>query len=91
MYLIYEMVANVVCTITGWAPATEDQAVARVHRLGQTREVRIWRLIVRGSIEERVLNIQEEKRQLVGKAFRDKPTSGQNKQVSLNDVRKVLA
>ncbi|KAH7030904.1 SNF2 family N-terminal domain-containing protein [Microdochium trichocladiopsis] len=81
---------TVILADSWWAPATEDQAVARVHRLGQTREVRIWRLIVKGSIEERVLGIQAEKRELVGKAFRDKPTTGQTKQVSLNDVRKVL-
>ncbi|KAJ1333638.1 SMARC subfamily A3 [Microdochium nivale] len=81
---------TVILADSWWAPATEDQAVARVHRLGQTREVRIWRLIVKGSIEERVLGVQEEKRQLVGKAFRDKPVAGQAKKVSLNDVRKVL-
>jgi len=81
---------TVILADSWWAPATEDQAVARVHRLGQTREVRIWRLIVKGSIEERVLGVQEEKRQLIGKAFRDKPTTGQNKQASINDVRKVL-
>lgn len=83
------MIANA-DKIPGWAPATEDQAVARVHRLGQTREVRIWRLVVKGSVEERVLGIQDEKRQLIGKAFRDKPTTGQNKQASVKDVRKVL-
>ncbi|KXJ92263.1 RAD5-like protein [Microdochium bolleyi] len=81
---------TVILADSWWAPATEDQAVARVHRLGQIREVRIWRLIVKGSIEERVLGIQEEKRQLVGKAFRDKQASGQAKKVSLNDVKKVL-
>ncbi|KAJ5573642.1 uncharacterized protein N7459_008069 [Penicillium hispanicum] len=54
-----------------WAPAIEDQAVDRVYRLGQKRETTVWRLIMEDSIEERVLNIQERKRQLMLAAFRE--------------------
>lgn len=42
-------------------PAAEAQAVERVHRLGQVRDVEIVRYIMRGSIEEKILEIQEEK------------------------------
>ena len=55
-----------------WAPAIEDQAVDRVHRLGQKRETKVFRLVVGGSIEERVLGIQEDKRKLMGLAFAEK-------------------
>ncbi|KAJ5908428.1 hypothetical protein N7495_001110 [Penicillium taxi] len=54
-----------------WAPAIEDQAVDRVYRLGQKRSTTVWRLIVEGSIEQRVLEIQERKRQLMLSAFRE--------------------
>ncbi|KAJ5716325.1 hypothetical protein N7493_008236 [Penicillium malachiteum] len=54
-----------------WAPAIEDQAVDRVYRLGQTRETTVWRLIMEGSIEQRVLDIQGRKRELMQAAFRE--------------------
>ncbi|KAJ5462877.1 hypothetical protein N7475_007821 [Penicillium sp. IBT 31633x] len=54
-----------------WAPAIEDQAVDRVYRLGQKRETTVWRLVMEGSIEERVLAIQERKRSLMLAAFRE--------------------
>jgi SWI/SNF-related matrix-associated actin-dependent regulator of chromatin subfamily A3 len=54
-----------------WAPAIEDQAVDRVYRLGQKRETTVWRLVMEGSIEERVLSIQERKRSLMLAAFRE--------------------
>jgi len=46
--------------------------VDRVHRLGQEREVTVWRLVMEGSIEERVLGVQSEKRRLAGMALREK-------------------
>jgi SWI/SNF-related matrix-associated actin-dependent regulator of chromatin subfamily A3 len=55
-----------------WAPAIEDQAVDRVHRLGQKRETKVFRLVVEGSVEERVLGIQDEKRKLMSLAFAEK-------------------
>ena len=45
-------------------PAAEAQAVDRVHRLGQTREVEVVRFIMNQSVEERVLSIQKKKRDL---------------------------
>lgn len=54
-----------------WAPAIEDQAVDRVYRLGQKRETTVWRLVVEESIEERVLDIQKRKRDLMNTAFRE--------------------
>ena len=54
-----------------WAPAIEDQAVDRVYRLGQKRDTTVWRLVMEGSIEDRVLDIQETKRKLMLEAFRE--------------------
>ncbi|KAH7425334.1 hypothetical protein KP509_11G049800 [Ceratopteris richardii] len=52
-----------------WNPAIEEQAMDRVHRLGQTRDVEIVRLVVQDSIEERILELQEKKRNLASSAF----------------------
>ena len=47
-----------------WNPATEAQAVDRTHRIGQTRNVMVYRLIAAGTIEEKVLALQARKAEL---------------------------
>lgn len=47
-----------------WNPAVEAQAVDRAHRIGQVRQVFAYRLIARDTIEEKVLQLQEKKRNL---------------------------
>ncbi len=47
-----------------WNPAVEDQASDRAHRIGQQRPVTIYRLAVRNSIEEKVIRLHGEKREL---------------------------
>ena len=47
-----------------WNPAVEDQASDRAHRIGQQRPVTIYRLIVRESIEEKILDLHKKKRDL---------------------------
>ena len=45
-----------------WNPATEDQATDRAHRIGQTRDVDVIRLIAQGTIEEKVTDLSKRKR-----------------------------
>jgi superfamily II DNA or RNA helicase len=47
-----------------WNPAVESQAIDRAHRIGQSRHVFGYRLIARDTVEERVLELQQHKRQL---------------------------
>ncbi|KAK4144470.1 SNF2 family N-terminal domain-containing protein [Dichotomopilus funicola] len=47
-----------------WNPTLEEQALARIHRLGQTREVTTVRFYIRDSFEERVIELQNDKKQL---------------------------
>ena len=47
-----------------WNPAAEEQAIDRVYRIGQLREVCVSRLVVKNSIEERMLKLAEQKRAL---------------------------
>ncbi|XP_038976199.1 LOW QUALITY PROTEIN: putative SWI/SNF-related matrix-associated actin-dependent regulator of chromatin subfamily A member 3-like 1 [Phoenix dactylifera] len=72
-----------------WNPALEEQAMDRVHRIGQQQDVRVVRLIVRGSIEERILELQERKKKLASGAFGSKAAKEQ-KQMRVEDVRIVM-
>jgi SNF2 family DNA or RNA helicase len=47
-----------------WNPAVEAQAIDRAHRIGQTRQVFAYRLIARDTVEEKVLELQQTKRDL---------------------------
>ena len=44
-----------------WNPATEAQAVDRIHRIGQTRKVMVYRLVAKGTLEEKVMALKEKK------------------------------
>lgn len=50
-----------------WNPAVEDQATDRAHRFGQTNIVEVIKLIARNSIEEKIIDLQDEKRKLIEK------------------------
>jgi SNF2 family DNA or RNA helicase len=48
-----------------WNPTVEDQAVDRCHRIGQKKEVHVYRLVMDGSLESQVLALQKNKRDMV--------------------------
>ena len=54
-----------------WNPAVEAQAIDRAHRIGQNRPVFVYRLIARGSIEEKILILQDKKRALADLLWSD--------------------
>ncbi len=68
-----------------WNPAVEDQASDRAHRMGQTRPVTVYRLVTKGTVEQRVLELHSRKRQLA-----DDLISGNEKATSL-DVGDLMA
>jgi SNF2 family DNA or RNA helicase len=47
-----------------WNPAVEDQASDRAHRIGQLRPVTIYRIVSKGSIEEKIVSLHQHKREL---------------------------
>jgi len=47
-----------------WNPAAEDQAAGRAHRMGQARPVTVYRLVMAGSVEERIIELHRDKRGL---------------------------
>jgi SWI/SNF-related matrix-associated actin-dependent regulator of chromatin subfamily A3 len=61
-----------------------------VHRLGQTRETRVFRLIMKDSIEDRVMDIQRRKRELMMVAFAERQGK-RGKETSVADIERLLA
>ncbi|CAL9191464.1 unnamed protein product [Musa hybrid cultivar] len=54
-----------------WNPAVEEQAVMRIHRIGQTKSVAIKRFIVKGTVEERMEMVQARKQRMISGALTD--------------------
>lgn len=54
-----------------WNPAVEEQAVMRIHRIGQMKRVTIKRFIVKGTVEERMEAVQARKQQMIAGALTD--------------------
>ena len=50
-----------------WNPAIEDQATDRAHRFGQKSNVEVIKLIAKGTIEEKILKLQEDKKEVIGR------------------------
>ncbi len=72
-----------------WNPAVEDQATDRAHRIGQRKVVQIFRLIARGSIEEKIALLKEDKRRLISEIIQ----SGEDglQKLSLEELRGLLS
>jgi non-specific serine/threonine protein kinase len=48
-----------------WNPAVETQAVDRAHRIGQNKRVFVYKMVSKGTIEEKILELQEKKKKIV--------------------------
>ena len=71
-----------------WNPAAEAQATDRAHRIGQTRVVTSYKLICAGTVEEKVLALQESKRALLADVFEASAEAAAK--LSLADLRALL-
>lgn len=66
-----------------WNPFVEEQAIDRVHRLNQTVDVKVFRLTIRDSVEERIIELQERKRELAKHAIEGGDAAGK---LSMEDI-----
>ncbi|XP_022142118.1 helicase-like transcription factor CHR28 isoform X2 [Momordica charantia] len=69
-----------------WNPTTEDQAIDRAHRIGQTRPVTVLRLTVRDTVEDRILALQQKKREMVSSAFGEDEAGGRQTRLTVEDL-----
>lgn len=69
-----------------WNPAIEDQASDRAHRIGQTRPVTIYRLVCKNSIEEKIVKLHQEKRDLAGSLLEGSDISAKMSSEDLLDL-----
>ncbi|KAL6614383.1 hypothetical protein ACP70R_036653 [Stipagrostis hirtigluma subsp. patula] len=69
-----------------WNPTTEDQAVDRAHRIGQTRPVTVSRLTVKDTVEDRILALQEKKREMVASAFGEDRSGSRQTRLTVEDL-----
>lgn len=72
-----------------WNPAAEQQAVDRIHRIGQEREVHVYRLVAEGTIEEKVMQLKESKAALFDAVVGEGEFA--SAAVTAEDVRELFA
>ena len=68
--------SQVVLVDPWWNPMVSEQAIDRVHRLGQTRDVDVYELVMAASVEERIMALQERKRSLAKAIVEKNGSSG---------------
>lgn len=59
-----------------WNPAVESQATDRAHRIGQDKTVKVYKLITKGTIEERIIKLHSLKRNIIDNILKDKNSEG---------------
>jgi SNF2 family DNA or RNA helicase len=72
-----------------WNPATEAQAVDRAHRIGQSKSVMVYRLVAKGTIEEKVMALKAAKQELFGSVFDDDALS--SAALTADEIRDLMA
>ena len=72
-----------------WNPAVEDQATDRAHRIGQQRIVTSYKLITRGTVEEKILRLQEKKRQIIRATLSDEQQFAES--LTWDEIRDLFA
>ena len=70
-----------------WNPAVESQAIGRAHRMGQEQAVEVYRLVTRGTIEEKIQELQEKKKNLISEILDGTESRGS---LSLAEIREIL-
>ncbi|KIR33858.1 DNA repair protein RAD5 [Cryptococcus deuterogattii MMRL2647] len=72
---------------TWWNEAIEQQAIDRVHRLGQNKPVYVTRYIIKGTVEKRIMKIQRSKTALVNASL---SKGAKTKETTLADIKKIF-
>eukprot|EP01117_Protostelium_nocturnum_P010843 TRINITY_DN3910_c0_g1_i2.p1 TRINITY_DN3910_c0_g1~~TRINITY_DN3910_c0_g1_i2.p1 ORF type:complete len:1477 (+),score=578.58 TRINITY_DN3910_c0_g1_i2:294-4433(+) len=70
-----------------WNPQIEQQAIDRIHRIGQERAVKIVRMTIKDTVEERILKLQESKLRMAEGAIGTKNGRAESSKLSLEDLK----
>ncbi|CAH8328948.1 unnamed protein product [Eruca vesicaria subsp. sativa] len=73
-----------------WNPTTEDQAIDRAHRIGQTRPVSVTRITIKDTVEDRILTLQEEKRKIVASAYGEENGGSSATRLTVDDLKHLF-
>lgn len=79
---------RVILTDVWWNPALEEQAIDRVHRIGQTLRVQVVRLLVNDTIEQKVVALQQKKARIIHGALGDGQI--QSTKLTTQEIRKLF-
>ena len=74
-----------------WNPQVENQATDRAHRIGQTKTVSVIKLVTKGTIEERIIELQDKKKILSENLIEGKSDSESLSSLSEKDIKKLLS
>lgn len=72
-----------------WNPAIEEQAIGRAHRIGQKNVVQVVRLISQGTIEEKINDLQQKKKEMIDQIIQ--PGDAAMSSMSEDDIREILS
>ncbi|KAK0451185.1 P-loop containing nucleoside triphosphate hydrolase protein [Desarmillaria tabescens] len=81
---------NVIMCDSSWNPQNDLQAIARAHRIGQTKTVKVYRLICRGSVEDQMLDRLRRKLFLSLKIMDGDSSSSENPSLGLTELKDIL-
>eukprot|EP00300_Choanocystis_sp_HF-7_P017902 c19869_g1_i3.p1 GENE.c19869_g1_i3~~c19869_g1_i3.p1 ORF type:complete len:497 (+),score=125.92 c19869_g1_i3:435-1925(+) len=83
--------SNVIIMDSWWNPAVEAQAIDRVHRIGQTQPVTVSKLIIKGSVEAKVIDIQQRKLKQIHEAYSGHKLSATLSKFSVDELRSLFS
>lgn len=81
--------SQVIVTEPFWNPYVEEQAIDRAHRIGQKRPVTVHRLLIAGTVEDRIVQLQEKKKMLVDAALSERGAAKVSK-LNMADLKNLF-
>jgi len=88
-----QMFNNIWFTSPSWNPALEFQAIARCHRIGQKKNVKVKKLVMYnkiGTVDDRIMMVQEDKKEIITQILKDESFPKQKFKFTMRKVKSLL-